>query len=57
MAFGRRSPLSNRDNGNAYVFKVNNVASFLPAGGWSSAAPAVSAPVQLDLGGRGIRGD
>jgi hypothetical protein len=56
MTFGLRSPLSNRDSGNAYVFKVTNVASFLPSGGWTTSAPAVSSPIQLDLGGRGIRG-
>jgi Bacterial TSP3 repeat len=55
MIVGLRSPLSNRTTGNALFYVINNVATFLPAGNWNGAAPAVGAPQQLNLNGQGIR--
>jgi hypothetical protein len=56
-SIGFRSPLRNRTTGNAYYATITNQASFLPAAGWVANTPAagVSAPAELDLGGRGFR--
>jgi len=57
MIIGLRSPLSmNRTNGNALYYRVNNVDTFLPAGGgWAGAAADVTGPQQMNLNDQGIR--
>lgn len=56
MVFGLRAPLSNRTNGNAYYFVATNLATFLPAGGWTNGpCQGVGGPYEMNLGGLGIR--
>jgi hypothetical protein len=55
MLIGLRSPLTSRTSGNALYFRVNDVAAFLPPGGWTSAAAGILGPFTLDLRGQGIR--
>jgi hypothetical protein len=52
---GLRAPLVNRTNGNAYFFRINNVSTFL--GSWASmgTVSAISTPMEMELGGLGIR--